>query len=162
RAVAAVSAAVFVAACGSTARPAPPGSPGAEVLAASSATITETGSSLLAPQAQVWATAYEHANPGVAVKGNSTTSARGIGAAKAGSVDIGASDAYLSSGDVVQSPTLLNIALAVSAQTVIYNLPSLSSGSHVNLDGTVLADIYNGTITKWDDPRIAALNKGLT
>lgn len=162
RAAAAVSAAVFVTASGNTARPAPPDSPGAALLAASSATITETGSSLLAPQAQAWATAYTRANPGVAVKVNSTSSGVGIAAAKAGSVDIGASDAYLSSGDVVQSPTLLNIALAVSAQTVIYNLPGLGQGSHVNLDGTVLADIYNGTITKWDDPRIAALNKGLT
>ena len=63
---------------------------------------------------------------------------------------------------MVQSPTLLNIALAVSAQTVIYNLPGLSPGSHVSLDGTVLAEIYTGTITKWDDSRIAALNKGLT
>jgi phosphate transport system substrate-binding protein len=162
RAAAAASAAVLIGACGSTARPAPPGGSGAAVLSASSVTITETGSSLLAPQAQAWATAYERANQGVAVKTASTSSGVGIAAAKAGSVDIGASDAYLSSGDVVQSPTLLNIALAVSAQTVIYNLPSLSPGSHVSLDGTVLAEIYNGTITKWDDSRIAALNKGLT
>jgi phosphate transport system substrate-binding protein len=156
-ALVAAGGALLVAACGSTARPV-----GAVALSASSATITETGSSLLAPQAQAWATAYEHATPGVAVTINSTSSGVGIAAAKAGSVDIGASDAYLSSGDVVQSPTLLNIALAVSAQTVIYNLPGLSPGSHVSLDGTVLAEIYNGTITKWSDARIAALNKGLT
>ena len=46
-----------------------------------------------------------------------------------------------------KSPTLLNIPLAVSAQTVIYNLPGLSQDSHVNLDGKVLAEIYRGTIT---------------
>ena len=161
RAGAVAGSALLIVACGSTARPAQPA--GAVAMSASSATITETGSSLLAPQAQAWATAYEHANPGVAVKVNSTSSGVGIAAAKAGSADIGASDAYLSSGDVVQSPTLLNIALAVSAQTVIYNLPSLSPpGRHVSLDGTVLALIYTGKITMWDDPKIAALNKGLT
>jgi phosphate transport system substrate-binding protein len=160
-AVAAAGTAVLVAACASTARPPQPA--GAVALSASSATITETGSSLLAPQAQAWATAYEHANPGVSVTINSTSSGIGIAAAKTGSVDIGASDAYLSSGDVVQSPTLLNIALAVSAQTVIYNLPGLNPpGRHVSLDGTVLAEIYTGKITMWDDSKIAALNKGLT
>ena len=162
RATAAAGAAALIAACGSIASPAQSACRGATVLSASTATISETGSSLLAPQAQAWATAYEHANPGVAVKVNSTSSGVGIAAAKAGSVDIGASDAYLSSGDVVQSPTLLNIALTVSAQTVIYNLPSLSPGTHVTLDGAVLAEIYDGAITMWDDSKIAALNKGLT
>jgi phosphate transport system substrate-binding protein len=161
RAAAAAGAALLIAACGSTARPAQPA--GAVALSASSATITETGSSLLAPQFQAWATAYEHANPGVTVNVVSSTSGTGIAAAKAGSKDIGASDAYLTSGDVVQSPTLLNIALAVSAQTVIYNLPGVEpAGTHVNLDGTVLAMIYSGAITKWDDSNIAALNKGVT
>jgi phosphate transport system substrate-binding protein len=161
RVAVAAGAALLIAACGSTARTAQPA--GAVALSDTSATITETGSSLLAPQAAAWAASYEHANPGTAIKTNSTSSGIGIAAAKAGSVDIGASDAYLSSGDVVQSPTLLNIALTVSAQTVIYNLPGLNPpGRHVNLDGTVLALIYSGKITTWDDPKIAALNKGLT
>ncbi len=160
--VAAAGTAVLVAACGSTARPAQSAG-SAAVLAASSATISETGSSLLAPQAQTWAAAYQRANPGVTVSTKSTSSGTGISAASAGTADIGASDAYLSSGDVVQSPTLLNIALTVSAQTVIYNLPGLSQASHVSLDGQVLAEIYNGTITMWDDSRITSLylNKGL-
>ena len=162
-AVAAAGTAVLIAACGSTARPARSAGHGAAVLAASSATISETGSSLLAPQAQTWATAYQRATPGVSVNIKSTSSGTGISAAIAGTADIGASDAYLSSGDLVQSPTLLNIALTVSAQTVIYNLPGLSQGSHVSLDGQVLAEIYDGTITMWNDSRITGLNvnKGL-
>jgi phosphate transport system substrate-binding protein len=162
-AVAAAGTAVLITACGSTARPAQSAGHGAAVLAASSATISETGSSLLAPQAQTWADAYHQANPSVTVNINSTSSGTGISAASAGKADIGASDAYLSSGDVVQSPTLLNIALTVSAQTVIYNLPGLSQGSHVSLDGQVLAEIYDGAITMWNDSRITGLNmnKGL-
>ena len=43
----------------------------------------------------------------------------------------------------MKNPALVNIPLAVSAQTVIYNLPGLPPGSHVKLDGTVLAGIYS-------------------
>jgi phosphate transport system substrate-binding protein len=62
----------------------------------------------------------------------------------------------------VQNPTLLNIPLVVSAQTVIYNLPSLKSGTHLRLNGTVLAQMYDGTITMWNNPAIANLNPGVT
>jgi len=124
-------------------------------------TITETGSSLLYPLAQTWAGAYHQQFPGVTVTTASTGSGKGIALASAGTADIGASDAYLSSGDLVKNSTLLNIPLAISAQTVIYNLPGLSQHSHVNLDGAVLAGMYDGTITSWNDPAIAALNPGL-
>ena len=124
------------------------------MLAASSATISETGSSLLAQQAQTWADAYHQANQDVTVSVKSTSSGKGISAASKGTADIGASDAYLSSGDLVQSPTLLNIALTVSAQTVIYNLPGLSQESHVSLDGQVLAESYRGDRPDVDDTGI--------
>src|SRR3984957_20682822 len=132
RAAAAAGAALLIAASAGTAQSA---GDGAVALSATPATISETGSSLLAPQAQTWATAYQRANPGVTVNIKSTSSGTGISAASAGTADIGASDAYLSSGDLVQSRTLLNVALTVSAQTVIYNIPGLSQGSHVSLDG---------------------------
>ena len=162
-AVTAAGTAVLIAACGSTARPAKSAGAGAALLAASSATISETGSSLLAQQAQTWADAYHQANQDVTVSVKSTSSGTGIAAASKGTADIGASDAYLSSGDLVQSPTLLNIALTVSAQTVIYNLPGLSQGSHVSLNGQVLAQIYDGTIKTWNDSKITDLgaNKSL-
>jgi phosphate transport system substrate-binding protein len=124
-------------------------------------TITETGSGLLYPLARTWAAAYHRQFPGVTVTTASTGSGQGIALASAGQADIGASDAYLSSGDLVKNGTLLNIPLAISAQTVIYNLPGLSQRSHVDLNGTVLAGIYDGTITSWDDPAIARLNQGL-
>ena len=89
-----------------------------------------------------WATAYQQQVPGVTVTTASTSSGKGIEDASAGAVNIGASDAYLSSGDLVKNPALLNIPLAVSAQTVIYNLPGLRGSGHVQLDGTVLAGIY--------------------
>ena len=139
-----------------------PGQADGALLAAQTGTVTESGSGLLYPLALTWAKAYHQATPGVTVTTASTGSGRGIQLAAAGKADIGASDAYLSSGDLVQNPTLLNIPLVISAQTVIYNLPGLSQGTHVNLDGTVLAGIYDGTITMWDDPAIAKINKGVT
>ena len=104
----------------------PPGGAGATALSASTQAISETGSSLLYPLAQRWAAGYQRTNPGVTVSTASTSSGKGITAASAGTADIGASDAYLSSGDVVKNQKLLlNIPLVISAQTVIYNLPSL-------------------------------------
>jgi phosphate transport system substrate-binding protein len=127
------------------------------------ATITETGSTLLYPLAGTWAKAYHQQYPGVIVTTAATGSGTGIRDASDGAADVGASDAYLSSGDLVKNPALLNIPLAVSAQTVIYNVPGLRpAGSHLQLDGEVLAQIYRGKITMWDDSAIAALNKNLS
>jgi phosphate transport system substrate-binding protein len=149
--------AAAAAACGTVAGP---GQAGITAVAAHAGTISETGSSLLYPLMRSWAAAYQQGTPGVTVSTASTSSGTGIAAASAGTTDLGASDAYLSSGDLVKNPALLNIPLAVSAQTVIYNLPDVSG--HVRLDGTVLAEIYDGTITTWDDPRIAAINQHVT
>ena len=146
--------AAAAAACGTVAGP---GQAGLTAVDAQAGTISETGSSLLYPLMRSWAAAYQQGTPGVTVSTASTSSGTGIAAASAGTTDLGASDAYLSSGDLVKNPTLLNVPLAVSAQTVIYNLPEVSG--HVRLDGTVLAEIYDGTITTWDDPRIAAINQ---
>lgn len=70
-----------------------------------------------------------------------------------------ASDAYLSEGDMAAHKGLMNIALAISAQQVNYNLPGVSE--HLKLNGKVLAAMYQGTIKTWDDPQIAALNPGV-
>ena len=128
---------------------------------ASGATITETGSTLLYPLASTWAKAYHQQHPGVTVTTAGAGSGKGIEDASDGTADIGASDAYLSSGDLVKNSNLLNIPLAVSAQTVIYNVPGLPPGSHLQLDGQVLAKIYSGLITRWNDPAIKSLNKTL-
>lgn len=105
-----------------------------------------------------WAAAYHQRYPNVSITTAGTGSGKGISEASQGKADIGAFDAYLSSGDLVQNPALLNIPLAISAQQVNYNLPSLPTGVHLKLDGAVLAQMYQGTITAWNDPAIRALN----
>ena len=72
---------------------------------------------------------------------------------------MGGSDAYLSPAQVTANPGILNIPIAVSAQAVNYNLAGITN---LKLSGNVLAQIYSGTITTWNDPAIAALNPGVT
>jgi phosphate transport system substrate-binding protein len=128
--------------------------------------ITETGSSLLYPLMGTWTAAYQKQfinssnAPIVTIETGSTGSGTGITDASTGTVNIGASDAYLSSSDLQTYPTMLNIALAISAQQVNYNVPGVSTP--LKLNGTVLAEMYSGKITNWDDSAIAALNPGVS
>ena len=135
------------------------GSPAGSAPPASS--LTETGSTLLFPLMQTWAAQYRKQFPDVTVSTAATGSTAGITDASAGTADIGTSDAYLSSGNLVKNPALLNIPLVISAQQVDYNLPGLAAGTHVKLSGPVLAGMYEGRITAWTDPAIAALNPGV-
>jgi phosphate transport system substrate-binding protein len=125
-----------------------------------SVNIFETGSTLLYPLFQLWSTAYHKQYPNVKIVPSGTGSGTGISDAADGIVDIGASDAYLSSSNLSQHPGMLNIALAISAQQVNYNVPGLNN-THLKLDGQVLAEIYEGKITSWNDQAIAALNPGV-
>jgi phosphate transport system substrate-binding protein len=74
-------------------------------------------------------------------------------------VDFGASDApmdaaKLQSGELLQFPTVMG------AVVVIVNLPDIKE-NQLKLSGPVLADIFAGKITKWNDPKVAELNSGL-
>jgi phosphate transport system substrate-binding protein len=152
--------------CGGTAVPAPaPAASAAAPVTLTPApgrqTLAETGSTLLLPLVGAWATAYHQQHPGVTVTVAGTGSATGIADASDGKASIGASDAYLSSGSLVQNPSLVNVPLVISAQQVNYNLPSLSPAVHIRLDGPVLAAMYSGQITSWDDSSIQNLNPGV-
>jgi phosphate transport system substrate-binding protein len=127
--------------------------------ASTAASITETGSTLLYPLFGSWATAYQKLYPKVTITAGGTGSGTGIADASTGTVDLGGSDAYLSSSDRTTYPSMMNIAVAISAQQVNFNVPGVSS---LKLDGTVLAGIYSGKITNWNNSAIAALNPGVS
>jgi phosphate transport system substrate-binding protein len=105
------------------------------------------------------AAAYHLKYPNVVITMDGTVSDFGISQAASGAVNMGASSAYLSEGDIAAHPGLMNIAVAVSALHVSYNLPGLTE--HLKLDGKLLAAMYNGTVKTWNDPQIAALNPGV-
>jgi len=123
--------------------------------------LTETGSTLLEPLFQIWTSAYQKKFPNVHIVPSGGGSGKGISDAGSGVVDIGGSDAYLSSSDRAQDPGLQDIALAISSQMVNYNVPGLGANVHLKLNGKVLSAIYQGKITTWDAPQIKALNPGV-
>ncbi|MGC1781556.1 MAG: phosphate ABC transporter substrate-binding protein PstS [Acidobacteriaceae bacterium] len=123
-------------------------------------TVSETGSTLIFPLFNAWVSAYTKTQPGLRMTVGATGSGAGVAEAIAGHVQIGTSDAYMSDNQKMANPNVLNIPLAISAQTVEANLPDLR-GTPLKLSGTVLAGIYTGKIRTWDAPEIAALNRGV-
>jgi phosphate transport system substrate-binding protein len=162
--VVAVPMMLAAAACGSSSTG---GSAGTGATAANPATspatskvaLSETGATELYPLMNLWAPAYNAKYPNVSITTGSTGSGAGISQAAASAVNIGASGAYLSDGDMSTHKGLMNVALAVSAEQVNYNLPGITE--HLKLNGKVLAAMYQGTIKTWNDPQIAALNPGV-
>ena len=159
--------ALGIAACGSHAGTPTGGAPNTGLSAGSVATapatstveLSETGSTLLYPLFSEWGAAYRAKYPNVTITTQGSGSGAGISQVAAGAVIIGASDAYLSEGDMAAHQGLMNIALAISAQQVNYNLPGVTE--HIKLNGKVLAAMYHGTVKTWNDPQIAGLNPGV-
>jgi phosphate transport system substrate-binding protein len=108
----------------------------------------------------LWIRDYSGVATGVAIAAATTGSRAGEQNAIAGRVQIGASDAYLSDEQAEQNPKIKNIPLAISAQTVNYNIPGLK-GAGLRLDGPTLAGIYAGRITQWDNAPIRELKPGV-
>lgn len=122
-------------------------------------TITETGSSLVYPYMNILGPNFTSHYPGITISTASTGSGTGISSAEQGLADLGATDAFLTPS-TASNDSLINFPMAISAQLVYYNLPGVSG--HLNLNGTVLAMIYQGTITSWNDPLIQAANPGVS
>ncbi|MDA8037723.1 MAG: phosphate ABC transporter substrate-binding protein PstS [Actinomycetota bacterium] len=177
-----VAAGIGLAACGSSSPPSGVGSTSATSGSATSASgstvsagsvpgtdlappsgtvnLSETGSTLLYPLFQAWAPAYHAAYPNVTITPQGTGSGTGISQAEAATIDVGASDAYLPPSAFTQYAGIENIPLAISAQQINYNVPGIHG--HLKLSGQVIAKIYTGKITNWDDPAIKALNPGVS
>jgi len=126
----------------------------------SGGTVSETGSTLMYPLFNLWAGGYNTKYPSMTIQTAGTGSGTGISEAENGTIDIGASDAYLSPSVVAANPDLRNIPTAISAQMVAYNVPGVLS--HLKLSGKVVSEIYQGQITKWNASAIASANPGVT
>ena len=124
-------------------------------------TLNETGSTLMYPVFTTWVAQYTKTHPGVYINIGATGSEAGIQQVIAGKVHIGASDAYMSDADIHKNPQIINVPMAIAAQTINYNVPSLNA-AHLKFDGPTLAGIYSGTVRSWDAPQIAALNPGVS
>jgi len=122
---------------------------------AQAADITGAGSSFVAPVMSKWADAYNKAT-GNKINYQSIGSSGGMKQIEAKTVDFGASDAPLKPEDL-DAKGLVQFPVIVGGIVPVFNLPGIDAGK-LRLDGPVLADIFLGRITKWDDPAIKALN----
>lgn len=79
-------------------------------------------------------------------------------------VDFGATDTPMTDAQLAQSKNgnVLHIPVTIGAVAISFNLSELPASTHLQLDGDTLAKIFLGTITKWNDPAIVALNSGVT
>lgn len=128
---------------------------GAKSTKSTDTTITGAGSTLVAPLVSAWTKPVGHAF-GYTVQYSAVGSGAGIAAITSRSVDFGASDAPLTPSQAQACKGCVQIPWALSATTLSYNVPGIPNDLH--LSAPVIAGIYLGQITNWNDPQIAALN----
>lgn len=126
---------------------------------AQGAQITGAGASFPNPIYQKWAEAARAAT-GLQLNYQSVGSGAGINQIRNRTVDFGATDAplnqqQLTEGNLLQFPTVMGSVVP------IINVPGIEN-EQLKLTGEVLADIFLGRITRWNDPRIVELNAGVT
>jgi phosphate transport system substrate-binding protein len=122
--------------------------------------INGAGATFPYPLYSKWFSEYAKVDPSVRFNYQSIGSGGGIKQIMAQTVDFGASDKFLTDDQLKSAPAkLLHIPTVMGAVVVTYNLPGIGKGLKITPD--VLTDIYMGKITKWNDPRIASVNKGL-
>jgi phosphate transport system substrate-binding protein len=122
---------------------------------AQAADITGAGSTFGFPIYSEWAKAYKDTS-GTGLNYQSIGSGAGIKQIKARTVTFGASDAPLS-GDDLAKGKLVQFPTVMGGIVPVVNIKGVKPGEMV-LDGATLAAIYEGKITKWNDPAIVKLN----
>jgi phosphate transport system substrate-binding protein len=126
--------------------------------AALAASINGAGASFPYPIYAKWAGAYQ-AVDGFKLNYQSIGSGGGIAQIKAKTVTFGASDAPLKLAEL-NKIGLAQFPTVIGGVVPVYNVPGVAAGQLV-LSGKVLADIFQGSISRWDDPAIKALNPGV-
>jgi phosphate transport system substrate-binding protein len=123
------------------------------------ATISGAGSTFVAPLVSQWISPIGAAY-GIELQYSAIGSGGGIAAITSRTVDFGASDAPLTSDQFNACNGCEQIPWALGGTSIMYNLPGVKNLLHI--DGPTLAKIFMGQITKWNDPAIQSLNKGVS
>jgi phosphate transport system substrate-binding protein len=122
-------------------------------------TISGAGSTFVQPLVSQWISPISSAY-GIELQYSGIGSGGGVAAITARTVDFGASDAPLTPDQFTACNGCEQIPWALGGTAIMYNLPGVKNLLHV--DGPTLAKIFMGQITKWNDPAIAKLNKGVS
>src|SRR5687767_5485716 len=126
---------------------------------AAAADITGAGATFPFPVYSKWAEAYKK-ETGTGLNYQSIGSGGGIRQIKAKTVDFGATDSPLK-GDDLEKSGLVQFPTVLGGVVPIVNVQGIQDGQ-LKLSGEILADIYRGQVKKWNDPRIAELNQGVS
>jgi phosphate transport system substrate-binding protein len=122
--------------------------------------LTATGATFPFPIYSKWFTEYNRIHPDVQINYNSLGSGAGIRQLQAGTVDFGASDVPMTDDQLHQAKVpVLHFPTVLGAVVATYHIEGVTQ--ELNFTGPVLADIFLGKITKWNDPALASLNKGV-
>ena len=122
------------------------------------ATVNAGGGTLVYPLMQDWINTYSYVEPSIQISYSAVGSGKGISGITTGLFNFGESDAPLTAAQYAALPSgsnLLTIPISDSGIIPAYNIPGITA--HLNFTGNVLAEIFYGTITMWNDHRIAAL-----
>ena len=118
--------------------------------------INGAGATFPYPIYSKWFDEYAKLDPSVRFNYQSIGSGGGQKQITARTVDFGASDGPMSDDNLAKAPgKILHIPTVAGAVVITYNLPD---SPKLKLDGPTLAGIFLGNVTKWNDPKIAALN----
>ncbi|PTY06166.1 phosphate ABC transporter substrate-binding protein PstS [Opitutaceae bacterium EW11] len=119
------------------------------------------GSSFDQPAFAKWFEAYRKVDPTVTFNYQANGSGFGQSALLSQTIDFGASDFTMDDQKMAKSNNgpVLQLPIVAGAVVLSYNLPG---SPKLKFDGETVADIYLGKITKWNDPKIAALNPGVS
>jgi phosphate transport system substrate-binding protein len=126
--------------------------------AAWAADISGAGATFPAPVYAKWAEAYKK-ETGIGLNYQAIGSGGGVRQIKAKTVDFGASDKPLMAKEL-NDAGLMQFPMVIGGVAPVVNVPGVAPGQ-LKITGPLLADIFLGTIKKWNDPRIAALNAGV-
>jgi phosphate transport system substrate-binding protein len=127
---------------------------------AAAQSLTGAGATFPNPIYTKWFDAYNK-KTGIQINYQSIGSGGGIRQFTEGTVDFGATDGPMNESQIqAVAGNVLHIPAVLGAVVVTYNLPSLGDAK-LKFDGTLLVDIFMGRVTKWNDPKIAALNPGV-
>jgi len=126
---------------------------------AQAADITGAGATFIYPILSKWSDSYNNAT-GNKINYQSIGSGGGIAQIKAGTVVFGSSDKPLSP-DELKDAGLAQFPSVIGGVVPVVNVEGIDAGK-LKFTGPLLADIYQGKITKWNDPAIAQINSGVT
>ena len=127
----------------------------------SAGTLTGAGSTYVAPFLTLALAQYHQQHPAVTVTYSPVGSSAGIAAISARQVNFGASDVPMNASELAAAKggPVTQVPDALGAEGIAYHL-DLPAGARLHLTGPVLAAIYLGQVTRWNDPAITALNPG--